>query len=216
MHIVPAPDVIDPKKPALTLNASVEPISRRLGEMPWAQSAFYEEWLAQTYFYVEHTVPLLALAVSRTVGRHRGLRERLLQNLREEGGHEKMLLADLRGMGKSPASFRELPATRAFYRAVYHHIDRQGPIAVVGHALVLESVAARCGELLAVLAERYGRAATTFLRVHVEEDAGHAQAGAAELASLEGPDLDVFSDAAEQAGSMYLAMLLEIEVAASR
>ncbi len=50
---------------------------------PWSQKEFYAEWLAQTYFYVQHSTRLLCLSAAR-VGHYQNIHHlRMIDHMRE-------------------------------------------------------------------------------------------------------------------------------------
>jgi thiaminase len=143
----------------------------------------YIHYLVQTYHYARWSTPILGEGGERLkkLGWHPELAELLIQKAREERGHDKWLLADLKKLGVSADRVEEAarcPAVEA-YRGWNFFTSRSGvPSAVLGTAYVLEYLSqTRAG----VWAERLKTLSTipnigdavTFLHHHGELDEGH-------------------------------------------
>lgn len=160
----------------------------------------YVHYLVQTYHYVRWTTPLLALAGRRmgVQGRHPALASLLLHKAKEETGHERWLLADLRNLGWSAEAVERVPrcaAVEAYVAWNRFTAEAGSPTAFLGTAYVLEALSAsRAGAAARNLVTRGAipgiRRAVTFLRGHGDADEGHV----AELATL----LGALTDPTEQ------------------
>ncbi|MFP2926315.1 iron-containing redox enzyme family protein [Pyxidicoccus sp. 3LG] len=190
------------------LEQEAQGLVRELDAHPEARSLFegtadaerYAGYLVQTYHYVRWTAPLLGLAGRRMrrLGRHPMLAELLVQKSREESGHERWLLADLRALGWSQERVEATPAcsaVRAYVSWNRFTAEAGMPTAFLGTAYMLEHLSVeRAGLAAQRLVERDAipgiRRAVTFLRGHAGADEGHV----AELASV----LSRLEDAEEQ------------------
>lgn len=152
----------------------------------------YARYLVQTYHYVRWSTPLLlesGLRLKRSAHRA-SLGELFLQKAREEHGHERWLLADLRNLGWSKERVEHAAPCSAVnaYVAWNRYTSRCGvPLAFLGTAYVLEYLsvqrATRTVErLIAAGTIPNIRKAVTFLRGHGAADGDHV----AELKSLLG------------------------------
>lgn len=138
--------------------------------MPWSDKNFYAEWVAQTYFYVNHSVNLLKVAAEHC--QNHEVRERFIEHISEESGHEKLCLNDLKFMGLKIEQFNELPITREMYEKQYH-IAKQNPPALIGYILALEILAAKIlPDIMKTINEAHP-ISKAFARVHAEEDQDH-------------------------------------------
>lgn len=157
--------------------------------------ASYALYLAQTYQYVRWTAPLLASGARRLrrLGRYPALAELFAVKAREEAGHEKWALADLRALGED---FGELwarapsPAVTAYVAWNSFLVTAGSPVGFLGTAYVLESLSVRHGgEAVANLCARGAipgiSRAITFLRGHAGADVGHLEALAALLGQVD-------------------------------
>lgn len=162
-----------------------------------ADAGRYAHYLVQSYHYVRWTAPLLGLAGRRMqrLGHHPVLAELLIQKSREESGHERWLLSDLRALGWTKERVEATPACAAV-RAYVHwnrFTSEAGmPTAFLGTAYILEHLSvARAGlaaeRLVAQGAIPDIRRAVTFLRGHAGADEGHVAELASVLSGLEDP-----------------------------
>jgi pyrroloquinoline quinone (PQQ) biosynthesis protein C len=160
----------------------------------------YARYLAQTYHYVRWTTPLLASAGERIQrqGSHPALGQLLLQKAREERGHERWLLSDLKNLGWTLEQLERTepcPAVAAYVAWNRFTTQCGVPTAFFGTAYVLEFIAVQraCAAVERMLeAQRIPNIAkaVTFLRGHGQEDAAHV----AELTQA----LRALTDRAEQ------------------
>lgn len=143
-------------------------------KLPWEEKEFYAQYLAQTFFYVSHSVKLLKYALERT--KDAKLKQHLAQHINEETGHEKWALSDLKNLGYDIKNFSELPSTQNLYSSIYEGIDRDGALAIVGYAMALESISASKGpEIGNRLKSTWGAKCSSFVASHGDKDQGHNQ-----------------------------------------
>lgn len=130
----------------------------------------YIELLAQTYFFVKHSIPLLKEAIKNTPNQE--FIQRSLEHIHEEQGHDKIALNDLKALGIDIGSLREWNWTKSFYGKQYELIKKDGEI-LLGYILALEGIAVKAAEILSNLQNCYGSKGTKFAKLHVEEDQDH-------------------------------------------
>ncbi|MCP3139291.1 iron-containing redox enzyme family protein [Pyxidicoccus xibeiensis] len=181
---------------SLVTALDVHPEARRLFEGT-ADAEQYAGYLVQTYHYVRWTAPLLGLAGRRMLrlGRHPMLAELLVQKSREESGHERWLLADLRALGWSQERVEATPAcaaVRAYVNWNRFTAEAGMPTAFLGTAYMLEHLSVERAGLAAERLVARGaipnvRRAVTFLRGHAGADGDHVAELASVLSRLEDP-----------------------------
>ena len=101
----------------------------------------YIEFLAQAYYHVRHTVPLLMACGSRLPMEKEWLREAIGNYIEEETGHQEWILNDIRACGVDPEVYRQgvpNPETELMVAYAYDTIQRGNPVAFFGMVLVLE------------------------------------------------------------------------------
>ena len=134
----------------------------------------YGNWLAQTYYFVRHSVRLLNLSAGLTPFDLQFFHQRANDHAHEERGHEKLALNDLKALGFSIEQFPELSATQALYQSQYYGIQNIHPLAFLGYVLFLETLPIVTGrELQFQLQELYGPKSVSFIKVHAQEDPAH-------------------------------------------
>ena len=143
-----------------------------------ANRGLYREFLAQAYHHVKHTFPLLALAASRTTDER--YQDALVEYMREERGHEKWILDDLRAMGGDVEAVRNGPPRlpcRIMVGYAYYAIERISPYALLGSVHVLEGMSVLLADRLAdALQSSFaasGGAGFSYLRSHGFLDKSH-------------------------------------------
>lgn len=182
-----------------------------VSEFNWTDRTAYALWLAQSFHFVKHSTRLLALASAHAPISQESLHRRMTDHLKEELGHEKLAVNDLRAMEISIDALPELFETRAFYQSQYYWIQQTTSSSFLGYILFLEGLAATQGpDLLTACENAFGEKATKFLKVHAEEDQGHVEKAFASLAKLPESDLMLISDNMQESARLYRHMLGEI------
>ena len=129
----------------------------------------YLNFLAQTYYFVCHSVPLLKSAIKNTSNQE--FIDRSLEHIKEETGHEMIALRDLKRLGAKLQDYPEWKWTKNFYGKQYDLIDKNGEI-LLGYILALEGIAALSKDAAASV-EKSFKQGSKFVKVHVEEDQEH-------------------------------------------
>lgn len=143
-------------------------------DLPWEDKGFYTTWLAQTYFYVAKTTPLIALACAKTPTTRSKLHYRFIEELTEERGHELLLLRDLKNFDMDISEFTELPPTAMFYQSLHYMISEQSPATIISFSLTLEGLASkRLHNICDRVEKAHGKNAVGFLKLHCEVDQKH-------------------------------------------
>ena len=143
-----------------------------------ASRGLYREFLVQAYHHVKHTFPLLALAASRTTDER--YQDALVEYMREERGHEKWILDDLRAVGGDVEATRNgsprLPC-RIMVGYAYDVVERVSPYALLGSVHVLEGMSVLLADRLAdALQSSFaanGGVGFSYLRSHGSLDKSH-------------------------------------------
>lgn len=146
----------------------------QIKSFPWSDKRAVADYLAQTYYYVNHSERLLALAAGLMSEEDRKIQRRFFKHLSEENSHDLMAKKDLENLGFSLSDFPERVETRIFWETQYYKIEHVDPCALMGYILLLEDVASVvCLWMHQEISKYHGKKCTTFLRVHGEEDPGH-------------------------------------------
>ena len=141
----------------------------------------YVVYLREMHFLVRHTSRALALAASRLEDGRRGLRSWLLDQAKDEHGHEQFCFKDIKQLGLDPARVTDAfpgPGAWSFVTQNYYMAGYGEPAALMGVASATEVMGARLAgptadSLVSVLG--IPAAATSFLRSHAGFDKRHLQ-----------------------------------------
>lgn len=187
--------------------------SKRILEFPWEEPAFYAGYLSQVVHYTRYSTRMLAAAASLTM--NQAYYKRLVAHIREEEGHDRLALADLKQMGEGYGLADDLGVTRALWETQFYKIQRH-PEALLGYVLALEMFAVEVyPPLLVRIREAHGSSCVNFVRVHAEEDPHHVDEALEQICAL-GPELqDVIWRNFEQTKDVLLHMLGDIRDAAA-
>lgn len=147
-----------------------------LMEFPWDSAAHYATWSAQTFYIVRQSTRLFAIAACRTPLTDNAVHDRLLSHMREEKGHENLSNRDIKILGMNLKDIPELSTTKCVYQTQYYWAEHVSPYAFFGYLLALESLAIHAGpDVHKRVCAAHGAKASSFLKVHTEEDIGHVK-----------------------------------------
>jgi len=141
----------------------------------------YQAFLAQAYYHVRHTTPLLMLLGGRLPERLGWMRGAVAEYIKEELGHEEWILNDIAAAGGDADAVRagqpDLPAELMVAYA-YDVLNRGNPAGFFGMVFVLEGTSVA---LALMAADRIQQAlglpdaAFTYLRSHGTLDQEHTR-----------------------------------------
>ncbi|MCB0365646.1 MAG: iron-containing redox enzyme family protein [Bdellovibrionaceae bacterium] len=178
-------------------------------EINWDAPEVYADWLSQTYHFVRHTTRLLALAAGVASLDQQSYHQQFLYHLKEEYGHEKIALADLKALGLPLRA--ERPQTQRFYHTTRTLIQSHGPVGLFGYMHFLEALAVHMGPAAYEKVRRtFGSKCGRFLAVHGEEDIKHVEETLKTLADCAEEDMDTILDGLRLAGEQYRSLLAAI------
>lgn len=141
----------------------------------------YLAYLKETYHLVTHTPRYLKAAAERLDAQDAWLRDYYLKFADDETGHELLCVHDIRALGEKPEellSEKPLGGSWAMITQNYYLATLGNPISLIGDTIATEGLGANLASSVAdLLEERYEvpHAATTFLRVHGDEDVEHIE-----------------------------------------
>ncbi len=189
----------------------IDELGAKFLKFAWDKPEVYADWLAQTYYFVRHTTTFMSLAAAGFGADNREKHYGLLNHLKDELGHDILLLNDLRHLDREVSEFSELPETSIFYQNQFYMLEHMGPASHLGYSLCLEGVAAKfCPIVYRQLARQYGEKAAEFIHVHANVDVDHYAHGAAELKHLNDFESSAVQRNLEQSAILYGFMLEKI------
>jgi len=176
---------------------------------PWHDSASYALYLKQTWAFVRHSCALIGGCGTR-LNDQPTIQRRFFHHVVEELGHEELAKRDIIALGYD---FDELPVlsiTKGFVHAQYYHVHHVSPYALFGYIVLLETLPVQNADLLPALIKCHGPKATSFLKLHVEEDVDHSDNAWKMIAMLPAETLDQIYDNFQECSDNYTAMLKQI------
>jgi hypothetical protein len=185
-------------------------------DLPWENVNSYSEWLAQTYFFVTKSTRLLALASAHTNKDQEKLHYRFIEHASEEKAHDRLLVNDLKQLGKTIDDFEEFSQTGAFYQAQYYWIQHVNSASFMGYIYILEGLAVMCGkEAYERVLGTHGKKAGSFLLVHSNEDIDHLQKAEEQIKKLDKTDFESFMENLRLSAGLYEQILIGCQKKAS-
>lgn len=184
-------------------------LSELMIHLPWENRKFYTSFLTQTYYFVQHSTRLLALAAAHASLDEDSLHRRYSAHIAEEKGHEKIALNDLKKLGVENLAAKSI-AAKNMYETQYFKIEREHPASLFGYILALEGVASLiCPLFIAKVYSAHGTDASKFLKLHVEEDPDHVDKALEVIASLPSELQKLIQDNMNQSTRNYRSLLEE-------
>lgn len=188
----------------------MEKTSRVILSYPWHNAQAYGMWLAQTYCMVNHSTRLVALAGAYSPIGQESLHHRFVDHSREERGHEKICVSDIKELGYELRDFPKLPPSEAMYQIQYYWIQHRGPTSFFGYTLALECLAEYFGpQIFKMCCDAHGPKAAKFLKLHSEADVEHVESAFEQIDKLPVQELELVRENLLLSSETYRWMLIE-------
>jgi hypothetical protein len=156
-------------------------IDKLFVDFPIESKEHFIQWMGQHFKLVEHSTRILALYCGLTPTDEKAD----FTHLKEEMGHEKILLNDGKKFGQDLRELPKGPAASALISAVYGDMVKKSKESCLGYVLLLEGLSLTSVPKLAKrVADTYGNEKGTFLTVHIEADETHFPDGIAKVEKL--------------------------------
>lgn len=182
---------------------------------PWHDPVAYGLWLSQTYYMVNYSTRLVALAGALSPIDRNDLHARFVDHSQEERGHQKVCISDLKNIGFTLADFPQMFQSACMYQIQYFWIQQKHPIAFFGYTLALESLAGNFGSILFDrVREAHGEKAGNFLKLHSEDDIEHIEKAHDQLEKLNEAEKALVQENLEISSAIYRSMLVEGKILA--
>jgi hypothetical protein len=182
-----------------------------LRDFPWHSKRAYGDFLAQTYYYVCHTTRLLAVCASRLGVEREKLHHRFLKHAAEERSHHLLAERDLAALGASLGDYPERALTAAMYETQYYRAEHHSPTTIFGYILTLEGLAVVYGpSVYAAVSSAHRDEASSFVRLHANEDPGHLESAFALLETLSPAETAAIQANFKFTRDLYRALLSEV------
>jgi len=154
----------------------------------------YQAFLAQAYYHVRHTVPLMMACGARLPSRLEWLREAVCEYIEDEYGHEKWVLDDIEACGGDKDAVRTGRPSMSIELMVsflYDLIARGNPVGLFGMVNVLEGTSIALATQAADSIREHldlPQSAFSYLSSHGSLDIEHMQTYRRLMNQLEDPD----------------------------
>jgi len=180
-------------------------------KMDFSDKDVYANWLAQTYYFVSHSVRLSALGASK-LPVDSPIGKRMAAHTIEETGHHTIAMKDIEGLGRKISDFPAFGVTNAFYQAQYYKVLFEHPYHLLGQIFMLEAFSVEVGPwMYDVVKKAHGEKATRFVKVHAHEDVDHVEKALKAIESFPVENQKGTEDNFYQACELYFNILKSIQ-----
>ncbi len=151
-------------------------LSEIRSNFPWTNKDAYISWLVQSYEYAYNSTRILAMTGGKMPRDKTKYSNRFISHAAEEKGHEKLLENDVKSFGLGMSMQEVLPQAKAFHQSLYYWLGFDNPVGMFGWVLALEGFAVKnVPQMYEVCLSEFGPKATSFLKVHAQEDEDHLE-----------------------------------------
>ncbi len=184
-----------------------------LENFPWENPTLYSQWLAQTFFIVQHTPRYICLAAARFDYSQNDFHRTLVAHLSDEDLHEEDVLNDLKNLGHVISEFSPMPEVKIMTENLYYQIDNINPLCIFGRILFLEYVASNISENLRKrISSTWDLNQRQFLKIHFEEDVEHVKKAFSVVHGLTDEQQRLVGDQFYLSGLFYTDLMSAIEL----
>lgn len=187
-------------------DSRIEELAKAIDVFPWEEKNLYCQWMNQQFYLVQNSSRYLALAASLVKVEDSKEFHWWIHHLKEELDHDKTLLRDLRELGRDKLD-PIFPEIRAIVGAQYYDLQKYGPDALLGYALMLEGLSVRCCSRVADRVEKAHGGKATYLRLHANVDQDHYAEGTARIANISPERQQIVIQNLEMMFALYLNFL---------
>lgn len=144
-------------------------------KIDFSDKRIYANWLAQTYYFVSHSVRLSSLGASK-LDVDCPIGKRMQAHTSEEKGHHVLARKDIEKLGYKIEDFPAFGVTNAFFQAQYYKVLFEHPYHLLGQIFMLEAFSVDAGpKMWSTVKKSFGDQASHFVRVHANEDVDHVK-----------------------------------------
>lgn len=176
-----------------------------INSLNWTDENVYADWLSQAYYMVRKSVPYLGLCIYYSADIPEFM-NRCKEHIAEESNHEKLILNDLKVLGRDLAP--ELSSTTNIYQTQFYKITHISPISFLGYVFLLELLAPMFGPH--VISQVANKKALSFLKVHTNADEDHVESAKQVFNSLDRATQNLIYENFNSSLAAYKAMLVEL------
>lgn len=189
------------------MKAGIDSLRPHIEAIDWSDQKTFALFSSQQYYMVKNSVPFLGLCVSKA-DQYPEFKERCIDHISEEKGHEKLIENDLKQLGIPLQP--ELHTTSAVYQTQYYQIMTKGPLAFLGYVFLLEMLAPAYAPY--IMERVTNKKAMSFLKVHLAEDDGHLESAFKILEKLNENDRKAILDNFLMSLDAYEGMIKDVRL----
>jgi len=179
-------------------------------DFPWEKKEAYAMWLSQTYYMVNHSTRLVALAGAYAPIERSFLHDRFVDHSKEERGHQLVCISDLKAIGYNIDQLPCLPPSACMYQVQYYWVQHKGAASFFGYTLALEALAENFGpKIYQRIVDAHGAKAAKFLKLHSEADIGHLEEAYKNIEKLNAQEAQLALENLELSSEIYREMLIK-------
>jgi pyrroloquinoline quinone (PQQ) biosynthesis protein C len=179
---------------------------------PWENKEAYIAWLVNTYEYALNSCKILATTGGRFPRGKNAFSNRFIAHAAEERGHEKLLENDVKNFGLHMENLKPSVLGQAFHQSLYYWMYADNPVGMFGWVLALEGFAVRnVPAMYEVCNKAFGPKASSFLRVHADEDEGHLQKAFESIRSFTDEENALVAHTLQFYAGLYGSLLQKIQ-----
>lgn len=184
--------------------------------LEWETPEVYAHFLAQTFHYASYSTRIIGLAGCHFDYSQNDLHVKFMDHVREERGHEKILITDMQVLDYKLEQFPASPFSLTLFQNQYYWIQNVSPMAVYGYFLYLEGIAVDiCPKFFGRLKENYPAQAIKYLKLHIEEDVGHVDSHYKYIEKSTPAEMNAIYQNIQQTAFLYRGMLSDIAAASA-
>lgn len=188
----------------------MERTSKIITQYPWENKFAYATWLAQTFYMVNHSTRLVALAGAHAPLDRNFLHDRFVDHSKEERGHQLVCVSDLKSLGYSLAQIPCLSPSATMYQVQYYWIQFRGAVSFFGYTLALEALAECFGpEIYKRVSDAHGAQRAKFLKLHSDADVGHLEEAFKSLSKIDESEALLVLENMNLSSDIYREMLIK-------
>ncbi|MGE4130050.1 MAG: iron-containing redox enzyme family protein [Bdellovibrionales bacterium] len=179
-------------------------------DYPWENREAYAIWLGQTFYMVNHSTRLVALAGAYAPIERSFLHERFVDHSKEERGHQLIAISDLKALGYQPSDIPALAPSQAMYQVQYYWIQHLNAASFFGYTLALEAIAEYYGpEIHKRVHDAHGPQSAKFIKLHSEADVGHLDEAFRNMDKLNQDEAKLAMENLDLSSDLYREVLIK-------
>lgn len=189
----------------------ISKLSHQFKTYPWENKEAYVDFISNMYYFLSQACRLLTSSASHCGLEYDHFHHRFVEHAHEEKNHEKLVLHDLKVL---KAELQPVfPSIKPLWQTQFYMIEHLSPLSLFGCILYLENMSLHPDvgpQVYERCLAKYGPKATTYLRVHVEEDANHVDSLFEFIGKLPAQEIPHVEDSLRVTSSIFKSFFSEL------